>query len=95
MATFHQSSRTTLRDWTLCSAVMSILILLPWWLGEMPLRQVTGSLSVAFRVTALLTMVGAMRRGEHVGKGPLNGWDQSIAFSGLATIGHMLQSITF
>lgn len=91
MRYFDESSKTALRSWAVCSTLMSMLVLLPWWLGAVSLNQVTDSFSTAFRVAAVVTMFGAMRRYEHVGNGPLNGWDQSIAFSGLATVSHMLQ----
>ena len=89
MQQFDESSQSVFRNWAVCSTVLSMLVLLPWWIGGLPLNEVIASFSTAFHMAALVTMLGAVRRGEHVGEGPLNGWDQSIAFNGLATLGHM------
>jgi hypothetical protein len=50
-------------------------------------------LLLAFTASAIAAMVAAMARGERAGRGPLNGWDESLAFNGIALLVHVLQHV--
>jgi hypothetical protein len=71
--------------------VLAACVLSPWVFGLCSLDQAEHSLPLAFSLASIIAMIAARARQEQPGRGSLNGWDEALAFNGIAALAHMLQ----
>ncbi len=55
-----------------------------------PFQEMCGSLAASTTAAVTATLFAIMRR-EHTGHGSLNGWDEAIAFNGVAVLAYVLE----
>jgi hypothetical protein len=76
------------------SLVLLACVVSPWPLGLCSLADVGASLPLAFNFASLVVMAAAASRREQAGRGSLNGWDEALAFNGIALFIRVVQGAT-
>ena len=84
------ASRQATRGFTVRATLFLAYAVSPWLSGARPVADVLVRLTVAFTLGSLVATVMALLRGDRVGRGGLNRWDEAMAFNGVALLAHLL-----
>ena len=84
------ASRRTLSGWLVRCGVLLLFAALPWGLGVRSLHETGGTAALAFSLGGVVAMVRATCRGERIGGGSLNRWDEALAFNGPSLLLHLV-----
>lgn len=91
LAALDEISRETLGRFAIRTSVVGIAAFaVPFVLGVGSMERGFGNLALCLTAASCIAMFAAAKRGERPGVGSLNGWDESMAFTGLATLFRLL-----
>ena len=87
---FDGASRRAIRSLLVRASIYMAFSAGPWLLGLQTSREAGTRLVAIFALGGAFAMVLAVLRGEKAGKGPLNRWDDAMAFTGAALLTHLV-----
>lgn len=82
------ASRRAILGFSIHLGLLSALALWPTLAGLAALPSALGSASLLFALGGMVSAGGALRRGDRVGRGSLNGWDETLALVALSRLVH-------
>ncbi len=88
-----QPSRDTLRWMALRAGMLVLIGFGPWLLGDITVEQVFASLPLMFSLSAIIAIVVARMRSQPLCAAHLNGWDEALAFNGVAALAHLIHRL--
>ncbi len=69
---------------------LSVIALGPFLFNSRPLHNTTGMLSLACALGAMFSTIRAVSRGDVIGRGSLNKWDEALAFVAVSRLAHLV-----
>lgn len=92
-AALDPASRAVARWFALRLGMLASFALLPCLAGARSLHDGAGLLSFACSLGGTISMLTAACRRQPMGQGPLNAWDESLAFIAASRLAHLAMAM--